>query len=209
MTTTSRRRMLQTLAGGLLGATGLAHDSSVAAPLSNTTETSQKDWFDEVFSSGKAVQGGLHLYRFSDEIYATTKPISWIPNPGSAKELQKVDVPAGFITDFASVPRIFWSVLPRDGVYVYPAIIHDYMYWMQDAVRDVADETLREGMQDFKVDPVSVNAIYWGVRAGGWSAWAANAKLKQAGERRIIQKFPENPLMSWFDWKKDPSVFKT
>jgi len=208
MTHRSRRETFRALAGGLLGATSLANERSVAAGLSNIAETTQKDWFDEVFSSGKAVKGGLHLYRFSDEIYAITAPISWIPNPGSSKDLRKVEVPAGFITDFASVPRIFWSVLPRDGVYVYPAIIHDYMYWVQDAVRDIADETLREGMQDFKVDTVSINAIYWGVRAGGWSAWAANAKLKEGGERRVIKKFPEDPLASWFDWKKDPTVFE-
>src|SRR3954471_24967835 len=109
MTLTSRRAMLRTLAGGLAGAAGLANDRAFGAGLSDLTETSQKDWFDEVLSSGKAVKGGLKLYRFSDEIYAITSPINWIPNPGSAKELKKVEVPAGFITDFASVPRIFWS----------------------------------------------------------------------------------------------------
>jgi len=207
MTNRCRRDILRTLAGGLVGATSLANDRSVAAGLSNVAETTQKDWFDEVMSSGKAVKGGLRLYRFSDEIYAVTEPITWIPNLGSSKDLKKVEVPAGFITDFASVPKIFWSVLPRDGVYVYPAIIHDYMYWMQDTVREVADDTLREGMQDFKVDTVSINAIYWGVRAGGGAAWAGNAKLKESGEKRVIRKFPEDPLVRWFDWKKDPMVF--
>ena len=208
MKQTSRRAMLCSLAGGLAGAAGLAHDATFAAGLSNVVEATQKDWFDEVLASGKAVKGGLKLYRFSDEIYAITSPINWIPNPGSAKELKKVEVPAGFITDFASVPRIFWSVLPRDGLYVYPAIIHDYMYWMQDGARDIADETLREGMQDFKVDTVSINAIYWAVRAGGGSAWTGNAKLKEKGEKRIIRKFPEDPLVSWLDWKKDAAVFE-
>ncbi len=203
----SRRDILLTLAGGLAGAASLAGERSVAAGLSNIPEMTQKDWFDEVLSSGKAVKGALHLYRFSDEIYAVTEPISWVPNPGSSKELRRVEVPAGFITDFASVPRIFWSVLPRDGLYVYPAIIHDYMYWMQDSARDIADETLREGMQDFKVDGVAINAIYWGVRAGGGSAWAANARLKDRGEKRVIRKFPDDPLVSWVDWKKDPAVF--
>lgn len=205
---TSRRGMLCSLAGGLAGAAGLANGGTFAAGLSNLAEPTQKDWFDEVVASGKAIKGGLKLYRFSDEIYAITSPINWIPNPGSAKELKRVEVPAGFITDFASVPRIFWSILPRDGLYVYPAIIHDYMYWMQDAARDVADETLRQGMQDFKVDGISINAIYWGVRAGGGAAWAANAKLKEKGEKRIIRKFPEDPLLSWLDWKKDPAVFE-
>jgi hypothetical protein len=208
MTEMSRRGILRTLAGGLAGAAGLANESAVGAGLSDLAEAGPKDWFDEVFSSGKAVAGSLNLYRFSDEIYAITKAINWSPNRDSSTDLKKIVVPAGFITDFASVPRILWSVLPRDGVYVFPAIVHDYMYWMQDTARDVADETLREGMQDFKVDTISINAVYWGVRAGGGSAWAANAKLKAGGERRVIRKFPESPLVSWIDWKKDPAVFE-
>lgn len=37
-------------------------------------------------------------------------------------------VPAGFITDLASVPRIMWSFLPPDGKYAKAAIVHDYLY---------------------------------------------------------------------------------
>ncbi|EHG2952127.1 DUF1353 domain-containing protein [Salmonella enterica subsp. diarizonae serovar 53:r:z35] len=39
-----------------------------------------------------------------------------------------ISVPAGFITDLASVPRIFWTPLPTDGKYAKAAIIHDYLY---------------------------------------------------------------------------------
>ncbi|HMP76842.1 MAG TPA: DUF1353 domain-containing protein [Kiritimatiellia bacterium] len=36
-------------------------------------------------------------------------------------------VPAGFETDFASVPRIFWPILPlSDAVYDKAAVLHDY-----------------------------------------------------------------------------------
>ena len=36
------------------------------------------------------------------------------------------DVPEGFVTDGASVPRIFWSVFPPVGRYFVAAIVHDY-----------------------------------------------------------------------------------
>ncbi|WP_139385602.1 DUF1353 domain-containing protein, partial [Salmonella enterica] len=39
-----------------------------------------------------------------------------------------IEVPAGFVTDFASVPRIFWTILPSDGKYAKAAIIYDYLY---------------------------------------------------------------------------------
>ena len=36
-------------------------------------------------------------------------------------------VPAGFETDFASVPRLFWPILPlSDAVYDKAAVLHDY-----------------------------------------------------------------------------------
>jgi hypothetical protein len=39
-------------------------------------------------------------------------------------------VPAGFVTDFASIPRLFWDVLPPTGKYGKAAVIHDYLYVM-------------------------------------------------------------------------------
>lgn len=39
-----------------------------------------------------------------------------------------IRVPKGFITDFASVPRILHSVLPKTGKYGKAAVLHDYLY---------------------------------------------------------------------------------
>lgn len=38
-------------------------------------------------------------------------------------------VPAGFVTDLASVPRMVWSFYPPDGPWAKAAIIHDFLYW--------------------------------------------------------------------------------
>lgn len=56
---------------------------------------------------------------------------------GSTWELQQtvayqgrtdlLKVPAGFVTDFASVPRVFVWLLPRYGDYTWAAILHDYL----------------------------------------------------------------------------------
>ena len=37
-------------------------------------------------------------------------------------------VPAGFTTDFASVPRVFTWLLPRYGTWTQAAILHDYLW---------------------------------------------------------------------------------
>jgi hypothetical protein len=39
-------------------------------------------------------------------------------------------IPAGFIYDGASIPRIFWSILgvTRDGVHRAASLVHDWIY---------------------------------------------------------------------------------
>lgn len=38
-----------------------------------------------------------------------------------------VNVPVGYLTDGASVPRAFWSIIPPWGNYGQAAIVHDYL----------------------------------------------------------------------------------
>ena len=40
----------------------------------------------------------------------------------------KIITPAGFKTDFASIPRLFWWLFPPDGKYTPAAVVHDYPY---------------------------------------------------------------------------------
>ncbi len=39
-----------------------------------------------------------------------------------------VTIPEGFITDFSSVPRFLWSLLPPYGLAMAPSVLHDYFY---------------------------------------------------------------------------------
>jgi hypothetical protein len=40
----------------------------------------------------------------------------------------EIIVPVGFVTDFASVPRPFWSFLPPYGPWTRAAIVHDFLW---------------------------------------------------------------------------------
>jgi len=162
---------------------------------------------DQWMKRDRMAVGSLHLSRFADPVYFLTKPINWKPNPGQ-ESFAAVGVPVGFVTDFASIPRIFWSILPPDGKYTYPAILHDYLYWTQTTSRDVADSILKFGMEDFSVGTVTSVAIYNAVRAFGGSAWNENARLKSLGEKRLLRRFPEEPTATWADWKKLSSNFE-
>lgn len=162
-------------------------------------------WIEDYKNAPHAVANPLYLGRFSDRIYYLLKDISWSPNPGQSPK--PVTVPPGFVTDFASIPRAFWSILPTDGPYVFAAIIHDFLYWSQTTNRDEADLVLKYAMEDFKVGAATIATIYSGVRIGGSLAWDENAKLKEAGEKRVLKKYPEDPTVRWTDWKLQKDVF--
>ena len=166
-------------------------------------DTWMVDWMK---SQARKPNGALHVLRFSDAIYCLTRQIGWLPN-NDQLDSKAVTVPKGFITDFASIPRIFWSFLPRDGRYTYAAIVHDYLYWTQSTSRQEADLVLQRAMEDFAVDRMSLEAIVTAVRLGGGSAWDQNAKLKDAGEKRTLRVIPTDPTVSWESWKKNPSHF--
>src|SRR5688572_13672704 len=40
-------------------------------------------------------------------------------------------VPVGFVTDFASIPPALQSIIRQNGLYLLPAVVHDYLYWTQ------------------------------------------------------------------------------
>src|SRR5262249_25466477 len=111
-----------------------------------------------------------------------------------------------FVTDLASIPPIFYSMLRPDGDYPYAAV-NDYLYWTQQTSREDADEIFNLAMQDLKIDSKTRLAIYKAVRELGGRAWAGNAKLKANGEKRLLVKFPDDPRITWEEWKKLPGVF--
>lgn len=148
----------------------------------------------------------LHVQKFPERIYILLQPISWAPENGQAAP-PSVIAPRGFVTDFASVPRLFWTLLPPDGVYTYAAVLHDFLYWEQSTSRTTADEILKLAMQELKVSTTTADAIYAAVRAFGSSAWDDNARLKSQGEKRVLQKFPSDPVVTWEEWKKRSDVW--
>lgn len=145
--------------------------------------------------------------RFADHFYYLTDSIGWYPGKNNDQDLPKVSAPTGFVTDLASIPQVFWSLLPHDGNYAYAAVLHDYLYWTQNVSKETADRVLKNAMQDFRVSPLTIKAIYEGVHVGGAAAWNQNASLRKGGEKRILRKLPNDPLMTWKNWKLHPDVF--
>jgi hypothetical protein len=78
-------------------------------------------------------------------------------------------VPEGFVTDFASVPRIPFVYDKLGDIAQRPAVIHDYLYSKGALSRDVADQVLLEAMELTEIPWLKRRLIYMGVRVGGGS----------------------------------------
>jgi hypothetical protein len=94
------------------------------------------------------------------------EPVRYVGGQGDAFE-----VPAGYVTDFASVPRIAVWLIPVFGRYTLPAILHDRLltdYLAAGAISSVdADGLFRRSMREMGVAPVRRYLMWAGVR------WAA------------------------------------
>ena len=127
---------------------------------------------------------GVHATLLEDLVYTTRD--GW-----------HIVVPAGFVTDYASIPRVLSWLIPPRGKYNRPAIIHDFLYQTApvDPVRLVcingqtqtartatnirtsrctqsrADYILREACENVDDRFTQRWTIYLGLRAGGWVAW--------------------------------------
>lgn len=157
-------------------------------------------WIGEWMAAFGAGSGSLHLGRFSDRVYFLLTQIDWSPDPGQHGD--PVHVPAGFVTRFASVPRVYWSTLARRREYTHPAIFHDYLYWAQTVEREQADYVFKCAMGDAGIEPASIASIYDKARAGGAAVWNENANRRAAGEKRILRLLPDHTGSKWETWKK-------
>lgn len=88
----------------------------------------------------------------------------------------RVVVPAGFETDFASVPRLpfaFW--LAGDTAHL-AAVVHDFLYTIQLCSRVEADRVFYEAMTLTGVPLWRRSLMYAAVRVGGWAIWRRRRK---------------------------------
>ena len=76
---------------------------------------------------------------------------------------EQIVVPAGFVTDLASIPRIFRSIIPQNGKHRLAAIVHDYLCRQKDFHRLLADSIFLEAMKLLGVNRIRRRIMYWAV----------------------------------------------
>lgn len=93
---------------------------------------------------------------------------------GDEQSGEWVNVPAGYLTDGASVPRLFWNIIPPWGSYGQAAVVHDiaceYLSITKDGIptpitRAQCDKLLMQAMEAIQVPRLTRSAIYGAVVA--------------------------------------------
>lgn len=84
-----------------------------------------------------------------------------------------ITVPAGFVTDFASVPRLPIAFLLAGDEGHAAAVLHDWLYTAHICTRAEADEVFLEALEIGGEPWWRRNLMWLGVRVGGGSAWDA------------------------------------
>lgn len=130
----------------------------------------------------------LRLEYLDGHLWKVLEPFEYCV--GSADSDIKVTIPEGFFTDFASVPRFFWRVLPPTGEYGKAAVVHDWLYRHPILLefsfsytdpengpdrlaitRKECDDIFLEAMEVLEVPKCKRDILYAGVRIGGWKPW--------------------------------------
>ena len=92
----------------------------------------------------------------------------------------RVTVPTGFVTDFASVPRLPFAFMLFAHIGHRGAVVHDYLYQTAEVPRLDADRIFRELLEAEGVSEWRAAAMFLGVRAFGRKFYAANLTRKKA-----------------------------
>ena len=110
-------------------------------------------------------------------------------------EKYKVTIKQGLVTDGASIPRIFWSLVgcPTSGKYVGSALIHDGLYCSEIISRKEADELFLDMLKDNGVCTIKRYIMFAAVRIGGYFVWKKhNPGTVEANKAFINVKTFEN-----------------
>lgn len=140
-----------------------------------------------VTPTGARITGGdvfrpLGRSRRGRELVTIDVPLVWgVEGPDGPTF---VTVPAGFVTDFASIPRPVWPLFPPFGPWALAAILHDWLYVTRGEggrwSRADADRMFREAMEEIAKaredgQPAAWKRaiIYRAVRVGGAGGWGS------------------------------------
>lgn len=116
----------------------------------------------------------LVLETYKPDLWIIAAPLRWVDT-----QFGKIDVPQGFITDLASIPRALRGLPDFDpnGVSRRPAAMHDWLYAWRKPGKDFADNFLRSSLRVEGASELDACAFYDAVHYFGSDAWNSDARV--------------------------------
>ncbi len=100
--------------------------------------------------------------------FRLTQPlgVKWFNDEGNL--IVEFIVPAGFLTDLASIPRWATPIIPKLGHHLRAAVAHDWLYEHDEGLKRIqCDDLFFDGMKLDGVSRSRRNIMYQAVRIGG------------------------------------------
>jgi len=151
----------------------------------------------EVYAQGR-YEGKLIVEPLSDgRNLRVLRPITYIDPNGI-----RWAVPAGIVTDGASVPRVAWSLFPPfAGKHRLAAVIHDRYCQIRDRPWEKVHRMFYEAMIAAKVDLISAKTMYGAVWAFG-PRWLPGGGKMRGGNTFLSRKEKQKKLEELQRWIK-------
>lgn len=116
--------------------------------------------------------GQCNLTVVGDDLWKVFTPFTFYSD-----KYAPVDIPEGFETDLASVPRYLWILFPPFGAYSQAAVTHDFIYKMRKDLtyqgplrsREECDNIFLEAMTLLRVPWWKRQLMFRAVRMFGWA----------------------------------------
>lgn len=117
----------------------------------------------------------------SETLYQLDEDYTYVYRNSKTDSNVSITVPKGTLSDLASIPKILWNIIPRDGLATGPAETHDFLYGRKGVLdngvklsRADCDNVLRQALLDAGCSHIKVTAMYHAVRLFGWISGGLN-----------------------------------
>lgn len=114
--------------------------------------------------------------------YILTLPLVYETDVG-----ETIVVPPGFITDLASIPWLARTIVPHNRAERMPAVLHDYLFVVQDRPLGEVNALMYEAMRSTGVGLYARTMIRAGLTLGSWVPWRRNARERERNPWRYYE----------------------
>jgi hypothetical protein len=125
-----------------------------------------------------AFQQDIDIRYIDGKHWLLTQPFWYVYEAEDVERFEGV-IPAGFIFDFHSIPRVFWSVISPTE-YGHAAAIHDHTYKFNLLPRVHCDKAYGEALVIEEAPEWKRCVMYRAVRTCGWRPYGKYGRMLKA-----------------------------